>query len=157
MMFVEDLTSGQISGHIAIDFQMLRYCTSSLDLSYYLFTSVKPRVRQSRLPDLLKIYLKTLQETTKRLGYPIPLLYDQLYSDFRRKYKYGFWFGAVVATTAGYAPFKDIDPSKVDMSQWSTIFIQLMDKWIANNPVESEQNAETLVSIVKEYQQLSLS
>lgn len=157
MMFHRDCANKQVTGHIAVDFQMLRYCTSSLDLSYYLFTSVKAHVRQSRLSDLLTVYLETLKTATRNLGYPISLTYDQLYSDFRRKFKFGFWFGAVVITSAGYAPFRDIDPSKIDMSQWSTLFTHLIETWIASNPEKMEENAKILVSIVREYQHLSLN
>lgn len=157
MMFLRDSANGRVTGHIAVDFQMLRYCTSSLDLSYYLFTSVKPHVRQSCLSDLLNVYLETLKTATANLGYPISLTYDQLYSDFRRKFKFGFWFGAVVMTSAGYAPFRDIDPSKIDMSQWSILFTQLVEKWIVSNPEKMEENAKILVGIVREYQQLSLN
>lgn len=157
MMFQRDPTTGQTIGHIALDFQLLRYCTASLDLSYYLFTSVKPSVRQSHLSDLLKVYLETMLIVTANLGYPIPLTYEQLYTDFRRKFKFGFWFGAVVATSAGYAPFKDVNPTEIDMSQWPILFTELVEKWIVNNPEKSEENAKILVSIAQEYQQLSSS
>ncbi len=152
-MFQKDIISENMTGHIAIDFQVLRYCTPGVDLGYYLFTSVKPQVRQSRLQDLLSVYLNVLTETTTSLGYPMKVNYKQIYKDFCKTFRYGYFWGLTVATGAGYAVLKDMDKNETDNG--TNNFTQLVTKWIAKNPARSEEIANLVVSIVKEYKQLT--
>lgn len=76
MLFLKDKETNKITGHIAVDFQLLRYCSPSVDLSYYLFTSVKIPVRLSRFEDLFSGYLETLNEVSNELGHPINMIYE---------------------------------------------------------------------------------
>ncbi len=65
MMFLKDTLDGtKFEGHVMIDFQLLNYCTPAVDVGYYLFSSVKPAVRQTRLKELLEVYLNVFVKTT---------------------------------------------------------------------------------------------
>ncbi len=145
-MFQKDVISEKLSGHIAIDFQVLRYCTPGVDLGYYLFTSVKPEVRQARLRELLCVYTDVLRETTENLGYPMKISYEQVYNDFRKTFRYGYFWELTVATGAGYAVLKDMDKNETDND--TSNFTQLVTKWIAKNPEKSEEISNLVVSIV---------
>lgn len=56
---------------IAVDFQMLTYCTPGVELGYYFLLSLKHKMRQGRLEDSLQVYLKALHKATGDLGYTI--------------------------------------------------------------------------------------
>lgn len=76
MMFQMDKQTGKIIDYVMVDFQVLRYNNAVNDLAYYLFTSVKPEVRQAQLKALLQHYLSILNIVTLELGHPIDLSYD---------------------------------------------------------------------------------
>lgn len=76
MLFLKDKISNNITGHVAVDFQLLRYCSPSVDLAYYLFTSVKTAVRLSRFEELFSGYLETLNKVSNELGHPINMIYE---------------------------------------------------------------------------------
>lgn len=71
MMFKKE--NNKIVSHIAIDFQIVCYGSPSVDLAYFLFTSVKPNIRRSQLNELFQVYLNALNETAESLGHPIGL------------------------------------------------------------------------------------
>lgn len=56
-----------------VDFQVTRYGSPAIDLGYYLFTSVDPNVRETKLDELLTHYLQVLNDTTSQLEHPINL------------------------------------------------------------------------------------
>lgn len=57
-------------------FKVTRYNAPVLDLAYYLFSSVKPHVRQSHLREMLELYKDTLNSVTEDFGHPVNLTYE---------------------------------------------------------------------------------
>ncbi len=156
MLFRKDKETDEISGHIALDFQLARYSTPGVDLGYYFFLSLKHGVRQGRLHDLLNVYLETLNKVTEDLGYPILLSFEQLFGDFRRKFTFGYFVGGLDPIGVNFEVFKEIDYDKIDMGQWASIFMELVEKWIENNTEKREVGGQVLLKSLKEYKELSL-
>lgn len=71
MMFQKDKETGKLTSQVMIDFQLTRYGSPSLDLHYYIFSSVQPAVRKDKMQDMLKIYLEIFNSTCESLGYPM--------------------------------------------------------------------------------------
>lgn len=63
---------------------MTNYNVPTLDLSYYLFSSVKTPVRQAHMTNLLNQYLETLKKISKDLGHPFDMSFEVLLA--RRKF-----------------------------------------------------------------------
>lgn len=70
MMFLKDKHTNKIKHHVLIDFQVTQYKSFALDLGFYLFSSVQPKVRQNHLQELLMLYMETVNTVTMNLGYP---------------------------------------------------------------------------------------
>lgn len=51
-----------------LDFQLCRYASPVLDLSYFIFTSTKAELRNQHLSTLYRVYYESLVETLKTLG-----------------------------------------------------------------------------------------
>lgn len=51
---------------------------------------------------------------------------------------------------------KDIDISKVELSDWVSTCEKLMQKWVAENPEDCKQMAEEVISMLVEYENLKL-
>lgn len=51
-----------------LDFQLCRYASPVLDLSYFLFTSTNAALRNEHLPNLYRVYYESLAATIKTLG-----------------------------------------------------------------------------------------
>lgn len=66
--------------HFFVWLQGTRYDTPAMDLSVYLFTTVKPSVRQTRLHELLEIYRLSLNEISEKLKYPINLTSEVIWT-----------------------------------------------------------------------------
>ncbi|ODM93651.1 hypothetical protein Ocin01_13029, partial [Orchesella cincta] len=157
MLFSLDPETKKVNGHVAIDLQVTRYNSPAVDLSYYIFTSVKPAVRRAHLQDLLRSYLATLQGTSKDLGYPIDLTYEEIYLMVRKKLNYGFWFGVCFTFGPGLAVLKDIDMNAIgEVSNFAEVIRALIQKWIDNNPEQCAELARQFVGLMQEYEELSL-
>lgn len=158
MMFLKDKLDGsKLCGHVMIDLQLVNYCTPGVDLGYYLFSSVKPEVRQTRLKEMLEGYLDVLVKTTKDLGYPIVMTYEELFKDFRETFIHGFLMGLGLCTGIAFAVLGDADPTDIDMNEFASIYGKLVEKWIVNNPEKNEENAKLIISVVEEHQNLILA
>ncbi len=151
-----DSPTNKIVHQIIIDFQTTRYNSPSLDLLYYLFSSVQPHVRRTHLLELLTLYKDTLNEVTETFEYPVNLTIDQIYRDFRRKVGYGFWFGFEMSIGPGMSIYQDIDVSNTNIKDWPVIVSQLINKWIDENPEKGEKTAKDIISLVQEYEQLKI-
>lgn len=150
-MFLKDPSTGKLVGHKLIDFQMLRYNSPAVDLGYYLLTSVKTDVRQSRFQDLLKFYLDCLKKLSTELGYPIEMSYDSLVLQFRKKYYYGL----MNSFTMNYGPSIRIAHeadilTDVDFADQGTAMEKMSEIWVARNSEEARKLSEELVSLLKE-------
>ncbi|ODN02403.1 putative oxidoreductase dhs-27 [Orchesella cincta] len=158
MMFLKNKETNQIIGHLAIDLQVTRYNCPCLDIAYYLFTSVKPEIRKNHLYEILGRYFDILKHTAAKLGHPIDLSFEDLYTMYREKVMLGFWFATCLASTAGYAVVKDIDVNGLsDMKDFAVQFDKLLQQWIVNNPKEASENAKSVLDLVNECKALSLS
>lgn len=76
MMFKKDDVTGKITHQKLVDFQVLRYGNPSLDLHYFLFSSVQADVRRAKMRDLLNVYLDTFNAVCESLGYPRNVSYE---------------------------------------------------------------------------------
>ncbi|CAL8123631.1 unnamed protein product [Orchesella dallaii] len=157
MMFLLDPDTQKVTGHVAIDLQVTRYNSPGLDLSYYLFTSVKPLVRRAHLEDLLRSYLETLQSTSKDLGYPIDLTYEDVLLMFRKRLNYGFWFGVCFTFGPGLNVIKEIDMNAIgEVKNFAEVINTLIQKWIDNNPEQCAELASSFVELMEEHDELTL-
>lgn len=154
MLFRIDPLTKKIVHTVAIDFQMVRHNSPSLDLGYYFYTSVQPQIREAHLKELLTLYKDTLNKVTKDFGHPTNLTFDQIFGDFKKKLDYGFWLGFVMNMGPGMALMKDVDMSKVEMAQLPTLMDELINKWIEENPEKGKSTAEHLVKLFEEYDHL---
>ncbi|ODM93652.1 putative oxidoreductase dhs-27 [Orchesella cincta] len=155
MMFKRDPESNKITGHIAIDLQVTRYNSPALDISYYLFTSVKPAVRREHLQTLLTTYLETLHETTRNLDCPIDLTYDDLFLAIRKKFNYGFFFGICFGPAMNVLSNFDINEVG-DITNMSSFVNKLIQDWLANNKEVGKEMAISFVDVLKEYDELKV-
>ncbi len=157
MMFHKEKLDGtQFDGHVIIDFQVLNYSTPAVDIGYYLFTTVKPAVRQQKLKELLEIYLDAFVKTTKDLGYPVKMSYEDLLRDLRETFVHGFLIGLGFCTGIGTAVLGEADPTSIDFDEWASNYTKLVEKWIEDNPEKNEENARILISVVEEHEKLIL-
>ncbi len=151
MFLKEKLGEGNYYGHVIIDFQLLNFNTPAVDVAYYLFTSVKPDVRQAKLKQLLEIWLDAFVKTTKDLGYPVEMTYESLLRDFRDTFVHGFLIGLGYCTGMLSAVLGDADPSAIEFDKWASNCSKLVEKWIDDNPERNEENAKIIISVVEEY------
>ncbi|CAL8123628.1 unnamed protein product [Orchesella dallaii] len=156
MMFKRDPDTNKVSDHIAIDLQVTRYNSPALDLTYFLYTSVKSEVRRSHMQELLTLYLETLQKTALDLGFPIDFTYDDLFLAFRKKLDYGFYFW--VCFGPAMEILKDFDMNEVgDMSNFGNAINKLIQNWLANNTEAGKEIANNFVDLLKEYDELKIN
>lgn len=157
MMFRRDkLDEEKFDGHVIIDFALLNFNTPAVDIAYYLFISVKPAVRQAKFKELLEIYLDAFVKTTKDLGYPVEMTYDDLLRDYRESFVHGFLIGLSFCTGIASAVLGDADPTGVDFDEWASNYTKLVEKWIEDNPERCEECAKILISVMEEHQNLVL-
>lgn len=89
MMFKYD-SDGNIVDIRLLDFQMCRYGTPATDLLYFLFTSAREEVRESRLDELLTAYLTTLNSVLEQTDCEERLTREQLDAELKRCQSYVF-------------------------------------------------------------------
>ncbi|CAL8097883.1 unnamed protein product [Orchesella dallaii] len=155
MMFLKNQETNEIIGHKALDFQLTRYISPVVDISYYIFTSVKPEIRRAHFEELLEWYLEQLNSTSASLNYPIDMSYEDLFQAFRKRFKFGFWVGLALSAVPGYAVFKDVDTTdeKVGMVEQLE---KAMLKWIEKNPVKVGEMARNLVKLLDEFKKFDI-
>ncbi|XP_049834456.1 uncharacterized protein LOC126278398 isoform X1 [Schistocerca gregaria] len=88
MMF--KYSGGSVNDVILIDFQMAHFSSPSLDLQYFLHTSLKEEVYVSHVEDLLEEYYFHLIETLDDIG--VTQENHLSYDDFRQDYEDHSWF-----------------------------------------------------------------
>lgn len=77
------------------------------------------------------------------------LFSQQLYADFCKNFKFGYWIGTFMSSGAGYAVLKDCDPNE------TLDFTELIERWVSKNPEKCAENASQIIDIVKEFQRFS--
>ncbi|ODM90786.1 hypothetical protein Ocin01_15895 [Orchesella cincta] len=153
MMFLKDQEKSEVIGHRALDLQLTRYISPVVDISYYIFTSVKPDVRRNNLEELFEWYLEQLNSTSASLNYPIDMSYEDLFQAFRKRFKFGFWVGLALSAAPGYAVFKDVDTSDETCSMPEQLN-KLLLNWIEKNPVKVTEMSKNIVKLIEEFNKL---
>lgn len=129
MLFFKDKLSVKFKGHKLMNFKVLRYCSSGVDLGFFFFINVKPDVRQYRLQVLLSVYFQTLQKTASDLRYLVELSYEQLFIDFRKTLKYEYYWGLTVATSAGFVVLQVMERNEAGGETATNTFTILIIKF----------------------------
>jgi len=78
MLFKKDPQSGKVTEHIFVDLQITRLGPPTLDLGHYLFTSVKPKVRQERFQELMRHYYEVYKTTVESFNLKCPVTFQVL-------------------------------------------------------------------------------
>lgn len=75
-----------------IDWQIVQFCSPAMDISYFLFSSTDPTLRDEHYDDLLHVYYDNLAETLQRLGSDPEKLfkYSDLMDQLKKYAQYGF-------------------------------------------------------------------
>lgn len=76
MLFLKDDNTDKFIGHVALDWQCVRYHSPALDVGNFVYTSMKPEARRKHLPELLTTYFDILRQTAADLGHPIDMSFD---------------------------------------------------------------------------------
>lgn len=154
MMFKKDPKTGKITHHKSVDFQVTRYNSPVIDVTFYLFTSVNTDIRQRRLKDLLHLYLVILNTVSKNLGHGTNLCYKELFAQYRKRFRIGFFQALIVSYGPGMEIFKDVDLVNLSAKEVAEIAQKLALKWINENEQLVEYVATKIVKVVKEYCEL---
>lgn len=83
-----------------IDFQSFRYTTPAVDILYFLFSSVKPEIREKRMDELLSAYLESLNSTLEEFDCEQRLTKEQLDEEVRRSRPHILWITVTILVAA---------------------------------------------------------
>ncbi len=119
---------------------------------------MRPAVWQRKFQELLEVYRNAFVKTTKDLGYPVEISYEDLLRDFRETFVHGFLLGLGFCTGIGTAVMADADPgSNGGFDEWAGNYTKLVEKWIADNPEKNEESAKILISVVELHEKLKMA
>lgn len=155
MMFLREPTSGKILYQKVIDLQVTRYNSPAVDLALYLFSSVQTDVRQSHFKDLLQLYLDTFHKFNSDLGHSVNLSYETLFTQYRKKFRLGFWLSLIISYGPGLDIFKNTDlTDNLDVGHVGEVAHKLAKQWINDNGDLVDGIAQDVVKVVREYCEL---
>lgn len=84
-----------IAGLYIIDFQLSRYASPVLDLSYFIYTCTTQEQRNTYFDEMLNLYYKTLSEFVTDLGSDLSKMYS--YNNFIKEVKEMSAFGLIAS------------------------------------------------------------
>lgn len=153
-MFRRDSETGKFVDHVLVDFQITRYGNLCLDLQYYIFSSVRPSVRSEKLQDLLKIYLKTLNETSDALESPMNLPFEQLFINFRRKTTFGLYSSMMIRMRNALQHQITVD---LKLTQEEAGSPEIIRKWKDEHLSNWQKFADDMIQLAEQYKKLILT
>lgn len=117
-----------------LDWQLTRYVSPSIDLTYYLFTSIDKAVRDKEYDNLLRFYYESLSKTVKLLGSDPDKLFtfDDLQDELKK-------YGMFTLTTAPMI----IQTSLADSSE-------MLNLNEMNDKTETENSRQELITGLNE-------
>lgn len=68
MLFKKDAETGRVNDHVFVDLQITRLGSPNLDIGYYMYTSVQPKIRRAHFMELLRHYYDTFETTVGMFG-----------------------------------------------------------------------------------------
>lgn len=154
-MFNRDNITKEVHQHVAIDLQGVRHSSPVYDLSFYLFSSVDHTIRQTKLTDLLNVYVETVNEISSQLGVATNLKLEDVMRFYREKFHFGF-FVALMLIGPGMQLFKSLDIEETDISQYFNAYNKLLLKWIDENSEAGKNLATEIIGLVQEFNKLKL-
>lgn len=104
-----------------IDWQLSRFCSPAIDISYFMYSSTEKCLRDQHYTDMLREYHSSLAGTLQRLGSDADKLFrwTDLLEQMQRYARYGFAmaFMLVQAMTTKPANIPDMDKMAHDMNE----------------------------------------
>lgn len=76
MLFKKDPATGQVNEHVFVDLQITRFGSPNLDISYFMYTSVKPKIRRAHFEELMRHYYDTFEATVGMFALKCPLSFE---------------------------------------------------------------------------------
>ncbi|OXA50931.1 uncharacterized protein LOC110853581 [Folsomia candida] len=144
-----------IKEHMFVDLQLTRFTSPSVDLTYFLHTSVKPEVRRKHLKDLLAHYHKIFSDTLIHLNKKCPTTFEELFSDYKNRAYYGYLTNLnFLAFLVAYNELDFESMTGTTSEEMVEGFNRIMNAWIVKNPVKSTKMAQGMIDLVKEYENL---
>lgn len=154
MLFKLDPVTKKVTKHIFVDFQITRFGSPSIDLGYFLFTSVKSEVRRAHIKELLQHYYYEFCKALDLFGKNMELTFEDFFEDYKKNSRLGFIFNLTMLSAIG--AFKDMDHDSMgtDPEKAMEMFTNIINNWIEKNPDKTEPIAKELIAVVEEEKKL---
>ncbi|GLH00626.1 Uncharacterized protein GBIM_06952 [Gryllus bimaculatus] len=131
-LFRYSVETGKLEEMRFIDYQIMRYAPPSLDLQYFLYTSVQADVREQHWRALLDTYVDQLRETLTALGHgDKAITTDALQEDMDRRASFGLLSACTVLCAVVAEPSEAIAMEDLTMEQLEKGEITIYDKAMA--------------------------
>lgn len=147
MLFQYDTTQAtKPIGVTFVDFQIFREVCPTLDLAYFLFSSVRAPIRNANLNDLLKTYYDTFIQCCSVLGVnPLAgFTFENLKRRFRRAELFGVFVAMPILTVVLKPQEESVDLDKTEGTDMAAVFESVMGGADKNKGFRDEMVATVL-------------
>ncbi|KAK7869898.1 hypothetical protein R5R35_013696 [Gryllus longicercus] len=138
--------NGKVEGICMIDYQLARYSSPVLDISFFLYSCASENVLFNQFDDILKAYYKSLIDFVTDLGLPAEILFP--FKEFQKEILSYFAFGLGMSLESVPLSILDADQTPDVESMSGEEEIPLTEIW-ALKPIESKEGRMRLALNVK--------